>query len=360
MTVSPVAARVSTVAMLRAAGRISPRAAVNSARPIRRTTAAETSFTHDSCGLSCSRDLMVLRTSEAAKATVSRLCTIRQAHVHRSGSPLLRGSRRGVAGRGAIRVRRGTPCRCGVSRGEALGIELKTSSASSRLVVCSSQYIGEICSGRAASTPGRTETPIDESMPTWAAWMPVPDEFLVQVHRPVAQRRRGGVDVGDPRVRPDRAGPGGVEQGARAGLAHHRQHRLGGSDGPVQLEVHLELHMGRFGSGRSSQRGDAERAHWGIFQDVDPTELCCGVLERRARASRSSTSAGNAAAVMPSAVRVPTRSSSLVRWRKSGRCRSPGNRRYGRWPYRTGWLRQWRCWSQRSFRRTPSRRHERR
>lgn len=37
--------------------------------------------------------------------------------------------------------------------------------------------------------------------------------------------------------------------------------------------------MRRFGSGRSSQRGDAEGAHWGVFQDVDPAELCGGVLQ---------------------------------------------------------------------------------
>ncbi|MFD3477390.1 hypothetical protein [Streptomyces sp. NPDC058695] len=46
--------------------------------------------------------------------------------------------------------------------------------------------------------PGRGQSgddgvPIDTSMPTWAAWTPVPDQLLVQVDRPVAQGRGGGV-----------------------------------------------------------------------------------------------------------------------------------------------------------------------
>lgn len=42
----------------------------------------------------------------------------------------------------------------------------------------SSRQRGAICSGSAASTPGMTETPIGESMPTWAAWTPLPSSSL--------------------------------------------------------------------------------------------------------------------------------------------------------------------------------------
>lgn len=45
------------------------------------------------------------------------------------------------------------------------------------------------------------------------------------------------------------------------------------------MEVHLELHIGRFGLGRSGQSDDAEGPHRGVLQDVDPAELCGGILE---------------------------------------------------------------------------------
>ncbi len=62
-------------------------------------------------------------------------------------------------------------------------------------------------------------------------------QFPVQVDHPVAQFRRGRVDVADPRDRVDSAGAGGVKQGARTGLAHGGQHHLGGGDGAAELSL---------------------------------------------------------------------------------------------------------------------------
>lgn len=74
-----------------------------------------------------------------------------------------------------IRVDEGAgTARCAVSRGEAVGVEPEDELGLVPLGGVQVPVEGVICSGLAASTPGMTDTPIDESMPTWAAWTPVP------------------------------------------------------------------------------------------------------------------------------------------------------------------------------------------
>ena len=76
------------------------------------------------CELSCSRNLVVLRTPEPEAATVaaSRLCMIDRRTFIGTDRPLL-GSRRGVVGSGAIRFGGGAGAVS--AAGEALGIEFE-------------------------------------------------------------------------------------------------------------------------------------------------------------------------------------------------------------------------------------------
>jgi hypothetical protein len=141
-------------------------------------------------------------------------------------------------------------------------------------------------------------------------------QFLVQVDRPVAQGRGGGVDVAD-------CGTGSMEP---APVVYSRvpapASRIAGSTALVAAMAPYSWNSISCCTWDGSVSAGVVRAvepsvPTGEYSSTSmPPNWAAASLSAWVSASRSSTSAGNAAVVMPSAVSVPTRPSSFSRLRE--------------------------------------------
>nr|WP_240696553.1 hypothetical protein [Cellulosimicrobium funkei] len=122
-------------------------------------------------------------------------------------------------------------------------------------------------------------------------------EFLVQVHRPVAQAGGRDGDVGEHGDGLDGPAAGGDEDGPGLCLDHVGRDLLDRLDGAVQVEVELGL---KALAGDIEDPGDVEGlVGRGEVQDVDASEALLDVLERGGDGVRLGDVGGKACRVDP-------------------------------------------------------------